>query len=778
MPALSKAALAIVATLSVGAVQAGPLQELKSQEVKGVNADFAKWRKAQREARLQEQTDQFIVEYVSNKQDVRSINSSFEKTAFKNEKIQHVRKLKGNKHVYKLSKNLKNADKKAFLNALKNNKNVRSVEMDPKRYLMSETVPWGIPNIQADQVSDSAASNMKVCIIDSGYERSNPDLNANNASGTNDSGTGNWYQAGGSHGTHVAGTIAGVNNSEGVVGVLPNTNVNLHIIKVFNAEGWAYSSDLVTAVNNCVSAGSKVINMSLGGPSQNATERAGLEAATAQGVLLIAASGNDGDSSLSYPASYDTVMAVGAVDETGKHAEFSQYTPQVEIAGPGEAILSTVAGDGRLGSITVGGTTYANDRVAPQTHFVNNGTDYVVQNVNGSVSGYLGSCSVSGSSYSCSNVSGNICVAERNDNQKGSNYPEINPAKACMDAGATGVIVYSNSDRPGLQNPFLVDANNDVNVPAVSVNRALGQTLMGKLGQYTTLNVTANQDYAYYNGTSMATPHVAAAAALAWSNNIDCTASEVRNALKQTAVDLETSGRDDKTGYGLVQVKAASDYMAANCGGTPPSGELVNGQSQSISGSAGQELEFTMTVPSGATNLKFEMAGGSGDADLYVRFGAKPTDSTWDCRPYKNGNNESCPISSAQAGTYHVRIVGYTTFSGATITGSYTSGTTPSGYSTTVNDIDVSAGAWKRYTIDVPAGMSTFTVKTYNGTGDADLYLRLGAQPTTSSWDCRPYENGNNEICTINNPTAGTWHIGINAYSTVNNVDMDVSYQP
>ena len=95
------------------------------------------------------------------------------------------------------------------------------------------------------------------------------------------------------------------------------------------------------------------------------------------------------------------------------------------------------------------------------------------------------------------------------------------------------------------------------------------------MGQSVTLDVTANQDYAYYNGTSMATPHVAAVAALAWSHNTHCSADEVRTALKATAIDLETAGRDDKTGYGLVQAKAASDYMAANCGTVvePPAGE-------------------------------------------------------------------------------------------------------------------------------------------------------------------------------------------------------------
>ncbi len=788
-PTLSAVALATITTLTASNAFAGNLQEVEKEVHVGVAADFAEWRIKQRELLMQDQTDQFIIEYINevdSKKEARKLAKRLKKILKKDKKVKFKRKLKNKKHIFKLAKKINRKERKAFLDAIRADGNIKNAEMDPVRFLMSETVPWGIPNIQADQVSDAQAGNMTVCVIDSGYEASNPDLAANNATGTNDSGTGNWYQAGGSHGTHVAGTIAAVDNNEGVVGVMPSTNVNLHIIKVFNESGWGYSSDLVTAVNNCVSAGAKVVNMSLGGPSASTAERNGLEAATAQGVLLVAASGNDGDASLSYPASYDTVMAVGAVDENGQHAEFSQYTPQVEIAAPGEAVLSTVAGDGRLGSITVGGTTYSNDRVVPQTHYIQSGGSYTVQNYNGSVSGQLASCSWTGSAYSCSNVQGNICLAERNDNQKGSNYPEINPAKACADAGAVGVIVYSNSDRPGLQNPFLVDANNDVNMVAVSVNRALGQTLLGQLGSNTTLSISANQDYAYYNGTSMATPHVAGAAALAWSNNPDCTVTEVRDALKATAVDLDAAGRDDKTGYGLVQVKAASDYMAANCGGgttPPPSGnELTNGTPiTGLSGASGSELAYTMNVPAGASDLSFTMSGGTGDADLYVRFGSAPTTSTYECRPYLNGNNESCTITNIQTGTYHVMVRGYSTFSGVSLTGSYTEGSTgggSQGYNETVSNISASRNEWKYYTLEVPAGMSTFNVDIYGGSGDADLYIRYGAQPTTTSYDCRPYKGGNTESCAVNNPTAGTWHIGIRAYRAFSGVNMDVSYQP
>ena len=709
--ALSKLVIGICAALGAQQTIAanGTLQSL--EPAANSNKAFASWLASEKQAKRDALSDRIIVKYKDSANlpqimfagtsvadlDNISADSLHQAMATKLSKttgagLKHVKAMKNNVHVFTVDKAAKRKNMQAMLNSINSDSNVEYSEQDQIRSLSAQMQPWGIGQVQADQLSDSAAGNMTVCIIDSGYQRSNPDLNANNHSGTNDSGTGNWYQNGGSHGTHVAGTIAAVNNSEGVVGVLPNTNVNLHIVKVFNESGWGYSSELVDAVDTCVSNGAKVVNMSLGGAGSSTTEKNGLEAATNAGVLLIAASGNDGDSTLSYPASYDTVMAVGALDSNNQHAEFSQYTAQVEVAAPGEAILSTVAGDGRLGSITIGSTTYANDMVVPQTRFTPDGSSYAVENFNGSASGVLGQCTVSGNSYSCSNVSGNICLAERNGNQVGSSYPEINPAKACTDAGAAGVIVFSDSDRSGLQSPFLVDAGSDITVPTVSVDRALGQTLQGMLGASVSLSVTGNEDYAYYNGTSMATPHVTAVAALAWSNNIDCTGDEVRTALKATAIDLETAGRDNKTGYGLVQAKAASDYMAANCDGDiiidPPEDTiLVNGVTKtSLATAKDATLVFTMDVPAGATGLSFDSVGGSGDADMYVKFGSAPTTSSYDCRSWTSNSTESCDITTAQAGTYYVMLSAYSTFSGVSLTGSYTEGTVTEPGSYTNND--------------------------------------------------------------------------------------------
>ncbi|MBL39166.1 MAG: alkaline serine protease [Xanthomonadales bacterium] len=105
---------------------------------------------------------------------------------------------------------------------------------------------------------------------------------------------------------------------------------------------------------------------------------------------------------------------------------------------------------------------------------------------------------------------------------------------------------------------------------------------------------------------------------------------------------------------------------------------LTNGSPVSnLSGDPGEDLRFYLDVPAGHENLSFSISGGSGDADLYVRFGSEPTTSTYECRPWRNGNNETCDggdFDTTRNGRYHVLVRGYTGasgFSGVTLVGSF-----------------------------------------------------------------------------------------------------------
>jgi endonuclease I len=127
------------------------------------------------------------------------------------------------------------------------------------------------------------------------------------------------------------------------------------------------------------------------------------------------------------------------------------------------------------------------------------------------------------------------------------------------------------------------------------------------------------------------------------------------------------------------QASRTSSFGACNAGESPTGGGgggggnvLQNGVPVSgLAASTGGSLLYTLSVPAGATDLHVASSGGSGDADLYVRFGAAPTTSTYDCRPYLYGNNESCDFATPQAGTWYVMLRAYTSFSGASLVASY-----------------------------------------------------------------------------------------------------------
>jgi serine protease len=169
-----------------------------------------------------------------------------------------------------------------------------------------------------------------------------------------------WYQNGEGHGTHVAGTIAAVNNHLGFVGVIQGM-VNLYIVRVFGDSGsWAYASDLIDAANRCVSACANIISMSLGTPSYSATMEEAFNQLNSQGILSIAAAGNDGNIAFSYPASFPSVMSVAAIDSNKGIAYFSQRNSQVDIAAPRVNVLSTVGSS----YVSFSGTSMATPHVS------------------------------------------------------------------------------------------------------------------------------------------------------------------------------------------------------------------------------------------------------------------------------------------------------------------------------------------------------------------------------------------------------------------------------
>jgi subtilisin family serine protease len=434
------------------------------------------------------------------------------------------------------------------------------VEEDAIRYPAGETypeVPYGIDMVQARDVWDSdrngevdlgapTGKGIKVCIIDSGLWTGHEDFLNVPKSGYST----NWSTDTCGHGTHVAGTITASLNDIGVVGVNPGgaNSVDLYIVKVFDGPdcGWTYSSTLADAANRCEAAGADVISMSLGGTTKSKLEETAFINIYNKGVLSVAAAGNDGTTRISYPGGYSSVMSVAAIDSNKVVADFSQKNSTVEVAAPGVGVLSTVPYL-NLATVEVDNVTYSGN----QMEFAPLAKD--------GVSGALvdgGLCGTSGS------WSGKVVLCERGT------YDFVTKVANVETGGGVAAIVYNNV--PG---DFLGTLGSEglVNIPAISLSQETGQFLVAnKLGTSATVVTSSTipaSGYEAWDGTSMATPHVSGVAALIWSANPTWTNAQIRDALIKTAEDLGVTGKDNSYGYGLVQAKAALDYLG---GGTPP----------------------------------------------------------------------------------------------------------------------------------------------------------------------------------------------------------------
>jgi subtilisin family serine protease len=436
------------------------------------------------------------------------------------------------------------------LSGLRNHPNVEYIEVDPRRYLMGQTTPYGITMVQADDTifATNNSSGCTVCIIDSGYYRGHEDLQDTAVAGTNDSGTQPWYEDSCGHGSHVAGTVAALSNTVGVVGVNGNGSLNIWIEKVFDGAdcAWSYSSDLIAALNRCRNnAGGRklVVSMSLGGTFSSTTENNAFQNAYDAGVLSVAAAGNAGNTRVSYPAGYGSVISVAAVDANKVVADFSQKNSTVELAAPGVGVLSTTPF--KVSSLAVGSASYLGSNIDGSARTSASG-----DLVDGGLCGSAGAWA------------GKVVLCERGT------YSFAEKVAAVQNGGGVAAAIYNNVD-----GGFAGTLNGSSTIPAVSVARADGLAALNGVGSSSTVDNTAGvagtsyNGYEYYDGTSMATPHVSGVAALVWSNFLDRTNADVRAALQNTAEDLGSAGRDNSYGYGLVRARAAYDYLS---GSTPP----------------------------------------------------------------------------------------------------------------------------------------------------------------------------------------------------------------
>lgn len=264
------------------------------------------------------------------------------------------------KYIYHLVPAIAATIPQAAVAALERNPNVAYVEGDGECYALGQTLPWGVDRIDAERVHSvgNKGSGIKVAVIDTGIDYNHPDLNDNYAGGYDFVNKDSDPKDDNGHGTHCAGTIAAEDNGEGVIGVAPEAS--LYALKVLNASGSGYWSDVAAAIDWTVSNGLQIASMSLGG-GYSSTLEAACNGAYNANVLLVAAAGNSGNArgtgdNVQYPARFDSVIAVAATDTKDRRARFSSTGPAVELAAPGVKIYSTLL-NGKYG--TASGTSMA-----------------------------------------------------------------------------------------------------------------------------------------------------------------------------------------------------------------------------------------------------------------------------------------------------------------------------------------------------------------------------------------------------------------------------------
>ena len=257
----------------------------------------------------------------------------------------------------------------------------------------SQSVPWGVERIGASTVAATGAG-VHVYVLDTGIDADHPDLKANIGNGyaletcSGDHCKASWDDDQG-HGTHVAGTVGALDNSEGVVGVAPQ--VTLHSVKVLNSNGSGYRSRVIAGIDwvaTQIGASPVVVNMSLSGDGskKGTCTTTGYSGSTAdsyhtaicnarnKGAVFAVAAGNAKiDASAKVPAAYDdAVITVSATTSSDSWASYSNWgddaaswtsnvSAPVAIGAPGSSVLSTTMGGG---TGTKSGTSMAAPHVA------------------------------------------------------------------------------------------------------------------------------------------------------------------------------------------------------------------------------------------------------------------------------------------------------------------------------------------------------------------------------------------------------------------------------
>ena len=584
--------------------------------------------------------------------------------------VSHLRRMTLGADVVKASRKLDRAEAELLMRQIAANPAVEYVEVDklnkpvftPNDTNFSQQFGFGTGagGTYATQAWDvTSGAGAVVAVLDTGITN-HSDLNANilpgydfiidtavaadgNGRDSDASDPGDAYQGQPSswHGTHVAGTVAAVtNNSKGVAGMAFSAKVVP--VRVLG-KGGGYDSDIADAIiwasGGTVSGvpananPAEAINLSLGGQGTcGSAMQSAINGAVGRGTTLVIAAGNSNANTSGFsPANCNNVIAVGSTTSTGARSSFSNYGAIVDVAAPGSSIMSTL----NSGSSGPGSESYASY----------SGTSMAAPHVAGVVALIQ---SVSATPKTPAQVESIIKSTARAFPSTPSQPigTGIVQARAAVDAAGGG---------GGGNTPPTANFTSSVNGLSVQFT----DTSSDSDGSI------ASRSWNFGDGTSSTSANPSKTYSAAGTYNVTLTVTD------------DDGATNSKTSAVTVSGGGGGGSVLQN--GVPVTG---------ISGASGSQQFWTINVPAGASNLQIRTSGGTGDADLYVRFGSAPTTTTYNCRPYQTGNTETCTFAAPSAGTYHVMLRGYSAFSGVSLVGSYSAGGGGGGMQTYTNGTD------------------------------------------------------------------------------------------
>jgi hypothetical protein len=281
-----------------------------------------------------------------------------------------------------------------------------------------------------------------------------------------------------------------------------------------------------------------------------------------------------------------------------------------------------------------------------------------------------------------------------------------------------------------------------------------------------------------FGGTSSSTPYIAGVMATFFEKSRSLSRSEAIAALLDNGdpvIDPRNNRMTPRVNHGKSMFSLGEEGNEVV--------RLTNGAG--ISGITEEKNNgkiFCLNIPAGVPELTIQTTGGSGDADIFIKAGAIPTPSNFDCSSKDAGTEELCTLLTPEAGIYYVLVYGSDDYSGLTLVASYHVPGNSTEPIVLKNGIQITsmtgAEMSNRYFLfDVPVGAEDLKIKISGGSGDVDLHVKYESAPTASSYDCRPYTPGNDEECFEKSPQTGSYYILLQAYSSYSDLTLNASYK-